>query len=77
MKEKILFADIELEGKIILKDVILKELDTEYYYKKKKKKLKIISIIKSKHVGYVNQTKEYTEVKASEEKRNNITGAYE
>lgn len=41
------------------------------------KGFEIVEIISFKFVGKTNGSKEYTEVKASNEKRNNITGAYE
>jgi hypothetical protein len=41
------------------------------------KKNKIVKILSSKIVGQTNTTNNYTEVKKSEEIRNNITGAYE
>ena len=41
------------------------------------KKMKIVEVISFKIVGQTNPLKSYTEVKASDEKRNNITGAYE
>ena len=44
----------------------------EYY-----KGNKILRVLSSKVVGKTNPLKSYTEVKASDEKRNNITGAYE
>jgi hypothetical protein len=37
----------------------------------------IKKILTFKIVGQTNISKSYTEVKASDEKRNNITGAYE
>lgn len=37
----------------------------------------IIEVIESKVIGVTNISKEYTKVKASNEKRNKITGAYE
>ena len=41
------------------------------------KGFEIVKLISIKFVGKTNASKEYTQVKASNEKRNNITGAYE
>lgn len=41
------------------------------------KGMNILNVVSFKYVGKTNITKDYTEVKASAEKRNNITGAYE
>ena len=76
MEEKvnILFGDIiVLDGKnkLKIKNAVFKEGDI--YYKDKK----IIEILSYKNVGQTSTIKSYTEVKASDEKRNNITGAYE
>ena len=76
MEEKIniLFGDIiVLDGKnkLKIKNAVFKEGDV--YYKDRK----IIEILYYKNVGQTSTIKSYTEVKASDEKRNNITGAYE
>ena len=76
MEEKIniLFGDIiVLDGKnkLKIKNAVFKEGDI--YYKDRK----IIEILSYKNVGQTSTIKSYTEVKASDEKRNNITGAYE
>ena len=73
-KVNILFGDIiVLDGKnkLKIKNAVFKEGDI--YYKDKK----IIEILSYKNVGQTSTIKSYTEVKASDEKRNNITGAYE
>lgn len=44
---------------------------------KKKEDLRVLKIEVLKELGYKSNTKKYTEVKKNEEKRNNITGAYE
>ena len=73
-KRNILFGDIiVLDGKnkLKIKNAVFKEGDV--YYKDRK----IIEILSYKNVGQTSTIKSYTEVKASDEKRNNITGAYE
>ena len=73
-RKNILFGDlIILDGKnkITIKDAVFKEGDL--YYKKKQ----IIKILSFKNVGQTSIIKTYTQGKASDEKRNNITGAYE
>ena len=73
-KKNILYGDIEIEEckkTKVLKEVVFLDGDTEYKGKK------IISVINFKVVGQTNTATGYTEVKASDEKRNNITGAYE
>jgi hypothetical protein len=73
-KKNILYGDIVvIDGKKekILKEVVFTEGDTIY------KKMIIKKILTFKIVGQTNISKSYTEVKASDEKRNNITGAYE
>ncbi len=73
-KKNILYGDIVvIDGKKekTLKEVVFTEGDTIY------KKMIIKKILTFKIVGQTNILKSYTEVKASDEKRNNITGAYE
>jgi len=58
------------EGKPIYKGRLLRELKIE-------EPVEIIKIhVISRH-GFENKSKEYTEVKGSDETRNKITGAYE
>jgi hypothetical protein len=57
------------EVKII--DAVIKENDTIY------NAMPIIEVIESKIIGQTNVSKEYTEVKRSNETRNKITGTYE
>jgi hypothetical protein len=57
--------------KKILNEVVFKNVDGFY----KGNKVLDIDVICS--LGYENLTKEFTEIKKSDEKRNNITGAYE
>lgn len=73
-RENILFGKIEVyNGKknIIIEDVVFIEQCKTY------KKMNIIKVIESKIIGKTNISKEYTEVKMSNETRNKITGAYE
>lgn len=72
--EKIIFADIKVKDKnkiVTLEKVVLKENDKTY------KGLEVISINKISDLGSVNQSKGFDLGVKSEEKRNNITGAYE
>ena len=67
-----------------LKKVVYKNDGNKFFYNRRNleilkikepvliKEIKIIS-----RLGYENKSTKYTEVKRSEEKRNNITGAYE
>lgn len=73
MRKNILFAKIKIKEKTKIKiiDAVIKEGDSFY------KAMPIIQVIESKIVGQTNESKSYTEVKASDEIRNKITGAYE
>jgi hypothetical protein len=74
MKDNILYGDIQVfNGKksIYIKNAVFIENDFNY------KGMTITKIISSKIVGQKNESKSYTEVKGSDEKRNKITGAYE
>ena len=74
MKKNILFGTIKVfDGikYITVENAVFKEDSKEY------KKMSIIDIIKFEVIGQTNISKKYTEVKASNEKRNKITGAYE
>jgi hypothetical protein len=57
--------------KTIINEVVFKNVDGYY----KGSKVLDIDVICS--LGFENLTNEFTEVKKSDEKRNNITGAYE
>jgi len=73
-RKNILFGKIEVyNGKknIIINDAIFIEESKDY------KMMNIIKVIESKIIGKTNISKEYTEVKMSNETRNKITGAYE
>lgn len=72
--EKIIFANIKVKDKnktVTLEKVVLKENDKTY------KGFEVISINKIADLGNVNQSKGFDLGVKSEEKRNNITGAYE
>lgn len=74
LENYVLFGKLKLKGKkqnYIKEDCVFSIDDTHY------KKEEIIEIIEYKKIGIKNKTKDFTKVKASNEKRNNITGAYE
>lgn len=74
MKKNILFGDIQVRDKTkvnVIKNAVF--IEDEWMYKG----MTIIKVISSKIIGQTNTSKEYTEVKASNEIRNKITGAYE
>lgn len=74
LENYILFGTLKIKEnkKIIIKDNCVFCINDKYY-----KKNEIIEIVNYKKIGVKNNTKAFTEVKASNEKRNNITGAYE
>jgi hypothetical protein len=81
-RKEIFYCNLTLQdGKntIELKKVVYKE--EEGYFKNVrlgiKEPLKVIKIDIITSLGFENLSNEYTEVKQSNEKRNNITGAYE
>ena len=74
LKNNILFGSLKLQGKkeiYIKKDCVFLIDDDEH------KDEKIIKIVEYKIIGTKNKSKGFTEVKASNETRNKITGAYE
>lgn len=71
MRKNILFGDIEIKNNKIIKNAVF--IEGEWMYKG----FTIIKVISSKIIGQTNTSKEYTEVKGSNETRNKITGAYE
>lgn len=74
MKEEILYGDIIVQdgkNQKTLKEVVFKMSSKEYKGKK------ILKILNYKVVGHTNTAKGWSEAKQSEEKRNDITGAYE
>lgn len=74
LENKILFGKLKLKDgkKQIIKNDCVFNIKDEFY-----KKQEIIEIIEYKIIGTKNLTKDFTEVKASNEIRNKITGAYE
>lgn len=74
MRKNILFGLIEViekNKKTRIEKAVFIEDANEY------KGLQIIKIIDCKVIGQTNTSKSYTEVKASNETRNKITGTYE
>lgn len=74
MRKNILFGDIiviDNKKQKTIKAAVFTEGDEMY------KNNKIIQVLNTKIVGQTSINKAFTEVKASDEKRNNITGAYE
>lgn len=74
LQNKILFGDLKLKAKnktYIREGCVFSFNDTHH------KQEEIIEVINFKVVGTKSQNNGYTEVKASEETRNKITGAYE
>jgi hypothetical protein len=74
MRKNILFGSIEViekNKKTRIEKAVFIEDANEY------KGLAIVKKIDCKIVGQTNTSKSYTEVKASNEKRNKITGTYE
>lgn len=75
---------IEYKGnKHMLKEVVYKN-DGNLFYKRScleklkiKEAVKVIDVNVISRLGFENKSKEFTEVKANNEKRNKITGAYE
>jgi hypothetical protein len=81
-RKEIFYCNLTLQnGKnnIELQKVVYKEEDG--YFKNIrlgiKEPLKVIKVDVITSLGFENLSNEYTEVKQSKEKRNNITGAYE
>ena len=83
---EIVYCNLTIEhkgNKHILKEVVYKN-NNELFYKrthleklKIKEAVKVIDVDVISRLGFENKSKEYTEVKANNEKRNKITGAYE
>jgi hypothetical protein len=73
-RKKILYCNLTVlkdKKKQIINEVVFKNVDG-FYKGNKVLNIDIISVL-----GYENLTNYYTEIKKSDEKRNNITGAYE
>ena len=83
---EIVYCDLTIEykeNKHILKEVVYKN-DGKLFYKRNhleklkiKEAVKVIDVNVISRLGFENKSKEYTEVKANNEKRNKTTGAYE
>ena len=74
MNKEIFFCDlivIKDKKEIKIKNVVWMETETHH------KKMEIKQVIKIKSLGFQSLQTGFTEVKKSDEKRNNITGAYE
>lgn len=74
MRKNICFGSIKVKDKKserYVVNAVWTEGDLTY------KGMDIIKVVSFKYVGKTSITKDYTEVTASDEKRNNITGAYE
>jgi hypothetical protein len=74
LENYVLFGTLKVKDnkKIIKKENCVFSINDKYY-----KKNEIIEIVNYKKIGLKNKTNAFTEVKASNETRNNITGAYE
>jgi hypothetical protein len=73
-RKKIFYCNLTIlkdKKKEIIKEVVFKNIDG-FYKGNKVLDIDIISVL-----GYENLTNDYTEIKKSDEKRNNITGAYD
>jgi len=83
---EIVYCNLTIEhkgNKHILKEVVYKN-NGELFYKRNyleklkiKEAVKVIDVDVISRLGFENKSKEFTEVKANNEKRNKITGAYE
>lgn len=74
MNKEIFFCDlivIKDKKEIKIKNVVWMETETHH------KKMEIKQVFKIKSLGFQSLQTGFTEVKKSDEKRNNITGAYE
>jgi hypothetical protein len=81
-RKEIFYCNLTLQKEkeiLYLKNVVYKE--TNGYFKNirlgVKEPLKVLKVEVIKSLGFENLSNEYDEVKKSDEKRNNITGAYE
>jgi hypothetical protein len=73
-RKKIFYCNLTIlkdKKKEIIKEVVFKNIDG-FYKGNKVLDIDIISVL-----GYENLSNDYTEIKKSDEKRNNITGAYD
>lgn len=81
-RKEIFYCNLTLQNgkdKIHLKNVVYKDEDGLFKNSRLgiKEPLKVLQIDIIQSLGFENLTNEYTEVKKSNEKRNEITGAYE
>jgi hypothetical protein len=81
-RKEIIYCNLTLQNgkdKIHLKNIVYK--DEDGFFKNSrlgiKEPLKVLKIDIIQSLGFENLSNEFTEVKKSNEKRNNITGAYE
>ena len=73
-RKEIFFCDLTFikdKKEIEVKNVVWMETETHH------KKMEIKQVVKIKSLGFQSLQTGFTEVKKSDEKRNNITGAYE
>lgn len=81
MAKEILFSNLTIQdGKTIkiIKEVVYKHTDGFYHNKKMfKEPVKVLKVEKIKSLGFDCEYLSFKEVKKSDEKRNEITGAYE
>jgi hypothetical protein len=81
MSNEILYANLTIQdGKFTkeIKGVVYKNTDGFYHNKKMfKEPVKVLKVEKIKSLGFDCEYLGYQEVKKSDEKRNEITGAYE
>ena len=81
MAREIFYCNLKVlnENQIVdVKEVVYKDVDGYYRNMKLfKKPVKVLNIHIIKSLGFENVTSEFTSVQKSDEKRNNITGAYE
>jgi hypothetical protein len=81
-RKEIIYCNLTLQkgkDKIYLKNVVYKYEDGFFKNTRLgiKEPLKVLKVEKIESLGFENKSNLYTEVKKSNEKRNNITGAYE
>tara|TARA_R110000851_G_C12996524_1_gene557877 strand:+ start:88 stop:351 length:264 start_codon:yes stop_codon:yes gene_type:complete len=85
-KKEIFFCNLNIQykgKKYLIERVVYKETDGYYLNTRELKKIGITEKVKVlkfdiiNSLGYENESKGFTEVKASDEKRNKITGTYE
>lgn len=73
-RKEIFFCDlivIKDKKETLIKNVVWMETETQH------KKMEIKKVIKHKSLGFQSLNRQYSEVSKSNEKRNDITGAYD